>query len=105
MTARAPGSRHYSSFCEKLKVPAVTNSRPVMTMDCLTVLPAHLLSSAACVTASPLSSEGPELLDLWADQNADDFNLEASAGQSQQSRTLKIGLKVNKNILKALKLM
>ena len=46
-----------------------------------------------------------ELLDLWADQNADDFNLEASAGQSQQSRTLKIGLKVTKNILKALKLM
>ena len=67
-----PGPGQYSSFCEKLKVPAVTNSRPVMTMGCLQVIPALLLAS--CVTAGPLTSEGPELLDLWADQNIDDIN-------------------------------
>jgi len=48
-----------------------------MTMGCLQVIPALLLASA-CVTAGPLTSEGPELLDLWADQNIDDINFELS---------------------------
>ena len=69
-----PGPGHYSSFCEMLKVPAVTNSpvSSVLTMGILQVIPALLLAS--CVTAGPMTSDQPELLDLWTDQNIDDIN-------------------------------
>lgn len=76
-----PGPGHYSSFCEMLKVPAVTNSPvssvipwPVLTMGSLRVIPALLLALASCVTAGPMTSDQPELLDLWTDQNIDDIN-------------------------------
>ena len=38
------------------------------------MIPALLLALASCVTAGPMTSDQPELLDLWTDQNIDDIN-------------------------------